>query len=150
MGRHRIATAGGVALLCLWVGACSTTIEIAVTGSLERPILTFSDSGGRPKRVCLDSVAVYEADAPGPRSPVWQIGDVESECVEVASVTYGRAPGGLPVRTSHVPLKADTEYEFSGSGWTRRTPNIPWYGGGPGARAIFHDGEWRPAGPRSR
>lgn len=141
----RIVVLGGVAVLCLGVGACSTTMEIAVVGSLESPVITFSDLGGRPKRVCLDSVTVYPSDAPAPRSPVWQIGDVESECVEVASVTYGRAPGGLPVRTGPAPLKADTEYEFSGRGWTRRMPNVPWYGGGLGARVIFRDGAWRPA-----
>lgn len=125
-------------------------MEIAIGGSLESPVISFFDSGGRPKRVCLDSVTVYVSDAPAPGSPVWQIGDVESECVDVASVTYGRAPGELPVRAGPLPLKADTEYEFSGRGWTRSMPNVPWYSGGPRARVIFREGEWRPAAPWSR
>jgi len=145
MARRRIAIGSGVVLLGASVGACSTTMEIAVSGSLERPMITFSRSGGHPKRVCLDRVAVYEVDAPAPRSPAWQVGDVESECVEVASVTYGAAPRGLPTRAGPAPLKPDTPYEFFGSGWTRETPNIPWYGGGAGARVVFRDGAWRPA-----
>lgn len=144
MGARRILVASGVVLFSLSVGACSTTMDIAVSGPLESPVITFSDPGGRPKRVCVDTVTVYESEAPAPRSPVWQIGDVEGECVEVASVTYGRTPGGLPVHAGPIPLKADTAYQFSGAGWTRRMPNIPWYGGGPGARVIFHDGAWRP------
>lgn len=143
MGAHRIFICGGVAVLCLGVGACSTIMDIAVSGSLDSPVITFSEPGGRPKRVCIDSMSVYEADAPAPRNPVWRIGDVETDCVEVVSVPYGRAPGRLPVHAGPVPLKADTEYEFSGSGWTRRMPNVPWYGGGPGARVIFRDGAWR-------
>lgn len=150
MGGRRIILGSAVVLLSLSAGACSTTIEIAVSGSLESPVITFSDPGGRPKRVCLDSVAVYQSDAPAPRSPVWQIGDVQSECVEVTSVTYGRAPDGLPSHAGPLALKPDTEYEFSGGGWTRRMPNVPWYGGGPGARVIFREGAWRTAAPGSR
>lgn len=143
MGMHRITAGAGVVLMSLGVGACSTTIEITVSGSLESPVITFSEPGGRPKRVCLDSVTVYQSDVPAPRSPVWRIGDVEADCVTVGSVTYGHAPDGLVTRDGPAPLKPNTQYEFSGGGWTRGMPNIPWYGGGPGARVTFRDGAWR-------
>ena len=145
MAGRRIAIGSGAVLLSLSVGACSTTMEIAVSGSLESPTITFSGSGGQPKRVCLDRVTVYEVDAPAPRSPAWQVGDVERECVEVTSVTYGVAPARLPTRAGPLALKPNTPYEFFGSGWTRETPNVPWYGGGAGARGVFRDGAWRPA-----
>ncbi|MDI1325456.1 MAG: hypothetical protein PSV23_01530 [Brevundimonas sp.] len=121
-------------------------MEIAIAGSLESPVITFSKHGGdRPERVCLGRLYVYESDAPAPRSPVWEIGDLETECAKVTSVTYGRAPGGIPTSAGPVPLKANTEYEFSGTGWTGRLPNVPWYGEGPGARVIFANGGWRRA-----
>lgn len=144
MGRHRITAGCGVAVLCLGVGGCSTTMEITISGSLERPTITFSGVGGRPQRVCLDRFSVYQTDATAPRGPVWDVGDIERDCVELTSVTYGRAPAGLPVLSGPAPLTANTEYEFTGAGWTRQIPNVPWYGGGSGARVIFRKGAWRP------
>ncbi len=145
-GAHRIVVGSSVAVLCLGVGACSTTMEIAITGPLGSPVITFSGPGGRAERVCLDSVTVYEAGARAPRNTAWRIGDAEAKCVSVESVTYGRAPDGLVTREGPAPLKPNIQYEFSGGGWTRGMPNIPWYGGGPGARVIFRDGAWRSVG----
>lgn len=120
-------------------------MEIAIAGSLESPVIIYSGhDGGRPKRVCLYRLSVYESDAPAPRSPVWEIGDPETECVEMTSVTYGCAPGGIPTSAGPVPLKANTEYEFSAAGWTGGMPNLLRYGGGRGARVIFANGAWRP------
>ena len=142
--RHyrRIALACGVAVLCLGAGSCSKSLETRVSGSLQAPVIAFLGPGGRPVRVCIDSVTVVDWDAP-PGGPAWSVGGVEADCVWVSSVTYGRVPTGLATHDGPIPLKPETEYEFHGAGWTRSFPNVPWYGGGVGARVIYRDGAWR-------
>ena len=144
MGHRRIAVACGVAVLCLGSGSCSKSFETSVSGSLQAPVIVFLGTGGRPVRVCVDTIQVYDWDAP-PRRPAWSAGGVEADCVWVSSVTYGRAPVGLTTHEPPTPLKPETVYEFQGAGWTRSVPNVPWYGGGMGARVIYRNGAWRPA-----
>lgn len=122
--------------------SCSQALEARVTGTLERPVLSFGVPGEtKAQRVCIDTVLVAEAAS---YRPVWEAGGTDVDCIEVAAVTYGEAPSGLPV--SHQPerLRADTVYAFSGGGWTHSFPNVPWMSGRPGARVVFHDGAWRP------
>jgi hypothetical protein len=132
-----------IALLSL--ASCSQALSVFPTGSLAQPTISVSTGApGKPKRACVDHVAVFEQASP--RIAIWQVRSGGGDCVMLDRIVYGQTPQGFIVDTSPAPLKAGVAYEFSGHGWTTGlTPHVPWYGGG---RSEFRDGVWRPAPPR--